>query len=109
MRARQLLLECAGAFIVDGNINDTVLHRKLFDVVSLTHAAHLARIGGKQEDEEELLVETEPCPDAARSVGDVANVIHQQVDQKRGTGLLASHKGGEKSCILWVYLQRKSV
>ncbi|KAJ0717416.1 putative UDP-glucuronate 4-epimerase [Helianthus annuus] len=39
---RQVLLEKSGIFIVEGDINDTVLLNKLFDVVHFTHVMHLA-------------------------------------------------------------------
>jgi len=45
-RARQRLLDRAGVFIVDGDINDAVLLRKLFDVVPFTHVMHLAAQAG---------------------------------------------------------------
>ncbi|MED6135929.1 UDP-glucuronate 4-epimerase 5 [Stylosanthes scabra] len=45
-RARQRLLERAGVFVVDGDINDAALLRKLFDVVPFTHVAHLAAQAG---------------------------------------------------------------
>ncbi|XP_061348208.1 UDP-glucuronate 4-epimerase 5 [Gastrolobium bilobum] len=45
-RARQKLLERAGVFVVDGDINDAALLRKLFDVVPFTHVMHLAAQAG---------------------------------------------------------------
>ncbi|MQM01672.1 hypothetical protein Taro_034434 [Colocasia esculenta] len=45
-RARQLLLERAGVFVVEGDINDATLLRKLFDVVPFTHVMHLAAQAG---------------------------------------------------------------
>ncbi|OIV93940.1 hypothetical protein TanjilG_05643 [Lupinus angustifolius] len=45
-RARQSLLERAGVFVVDGDINDEALLRKLFDVVPFTHVMHLAAQAG---------------------------------------------------------------
>ncbi|XP_010539945.1 PREDICTED: UDP-glucuronate 4-epimerase 5 [Tarenaya hassleriana] len=45
-RARQGLLERTGVFVVDGDINDAVLLRKLFDVVLFTHVMHLAAQAG---------------------------------------------------------------
>ncbi|KAE9614199.1 hypothetical protein Lal_00016800 [Lupinus albus] len=44
--ARQKLLERAGVFVVDGDINDAALLRKLFDVVPFTHVMHLAAQAG---------------------------------------------------------------
>ncbi|KAL6007947.1 UDP-glucuronate 4-epimerase 3 [Asimina triloba] len=44
--ARQALLERAGVFIVDGDVNDAALLRKLFDVVPFTHVMHLAAQAG---------------------------------------------------------------
>ena len=42
-------------------------------------------------------MEIELGPDATRSVGDVGEATHQQVDQKRGTSPPTSHKvGGEE-------------
>ncbi|KAF2313135.1 hypothetical protein GH714_009437 [Hevea brasiliensis] len=41
-RARQKLLERSGVFIVEGDINDMALLKKLFDVVLFTHVMHLA-------------------------------------------------------------------
>ncbi|MQM16386.1 hypothetical protein Taro_049342 [Colocasia esculenta] len=45
-RARQALLERAGVFVVEGDINDGALLRKLFDVVPFTHVLHLAAQAG---------------------------------------------------------------
>uniref|UniRef100_A0A1D1YRJ1 UDP-glucuronate 4-epimerase n=1 Tax=Anthurium amnicola TaxID=1678845 RepID=A0A1D1YRJ1_9ARAE len=45
-RARQLLLERAGVFVVEGDVNDAALLRKLFDVVPITHVMHLAAQAG---------------------------------------------------------------
>ncbi|KAI9082698.1 hypothetical protein K1719_035272 [Acacia pycnantha] len=45
-RARQKLLDRAGVFIVEGDINDSVLLHKLFDVVMFTHVMHLAAQAG---------------------------------------------------------------
>ncbi|GMH22517.1 hypothetical protein Nepgr_024360 [Nepenthes gracilis] len=45
-RARQALLERSGVFIVEGDINDQVLLKKLFDVVPFTHVMHLAAQAG---------------------------------------------------------------
>ncbi|CAH8337177.1 unnamed protein product [Eruca vesicaria subsp. sativa] len=45
-RARQGLLERSGVFVVEGDINDAVLLRKLYDVVLFTHVMHLAAQAG---------------------------------------------------------------
>ncbi|KAI4327080.1 hypothetical protein L6164_019581 [Bauhinia variegata] len=45
-RARQKLLERAGVFVVEGDINNSVLLQKLFDVVPFTHVMHLAAQAG---------------------------------------------------------------
>ncbi|EHA8590916.1 UDP-glucuronate 4-epimerase 3-like [Cocos nucifera] len=45
-RARQALLERAGVFVVEGDVNDALLLRKLFDVVPFTHVMHLAAQAG---------------------------------------------------------------
>ncbi|KAL1830232.1 hypothetical protein ACET3Z_008644 [Daucus carota] len=45
-RARQALLERSGIFIVEGDINDMVLLKKLFDVVAFSHVMHLAAQAG---------------------------------------------------------------
>ncbi|GAB2230874.1 hypothetical protein Droror1_Dr00015169 [Drosera rotundifolia] len=45
-RARQALLERSGLFIVEGDINDHALLRKLFEVVPFTHVMHLAAQAG---------------------------------------------------------------
>ncbi|KAL1331327.1 hypothetical protein HN51_048589 [Arachis hypogaea] len=45
-RARQALLERTGVFIVEGDINDEALLRKLFEVVPFTHVMHLAAQAG---------------------------------------------------------------
>ncbi|OWM64931.1 hypothetical protein CDL15_Pgr028649 [Punica granatum] len=45
-RARQALLEKAGVFIVEGDINDEALLRKLFELVPFTHVMHLAAQAG---------------------------------------------------------------
>ncbi|KAJ3684512.1 hypothetical protein LUZ61_013676 [Rhynchospora tenuis] len=45
-RARQAFLEKAGVFVVEGDINDAALLKKLFDVVPFTHVAHLAAQAG---------------------------------------------------------------
>ncbi|AES87335.1 putative UDP-glucuronate 4-epimerase [Medicago truncatula] len=45
-RARQALLERTGVFIVEGDINDAALLRKLFEVVPFTHVMHLAAQAG---------------------------------------------------------------
>lgn len=45
-RARQARLERSGVFIVEGDINDAALLRKLFEVVAFTHVMHLAAQAG---------------------------------------------------------------
>lgn len=45
-RARQMVLQDAGVFVVEGDINDATLLRKLFDVVAFTHVMHLAAQAG---------------------------------------------------------------
>ncbi|XP_022923439.1 UDP-glucuronate 4-epimerase 3 [Cucurbita pepo subsp. pepo] len=45
-RARRKLLDRAGVFVVEGDINDSELLRKLFDVVAFTHVMHLAAQAG---------------------------------------------------------------
>ncbi|XP_058763864.1 UDP-glucuronate 4-epimerase 5-like [Vicia villosa] len=45
-QARKKLLERAGVFVVDGDINDGRLLKKLFDVVPFTHVMHLAAQAG---------------------------------------------------------------
>ncbi|KAL6953849.1 UDP-glucuronate 4-epimerase 3 [Sarracenia purpurea var. burkii] len=45
-RARQKLSERAGVFIVEGDINDSDLLHKLFDVAPFTHVIHLAAQAG---------------------------------------------------------------
>lgn len=45
-RARQTLLERSGIFIVEGDINDFALLKKLFEVVPFTHVMHLAAQAG---------------------------------------------------------------
>ncbi|KAG9156897.1 hypothetical protein Leryth_015502 [Lithospermum erythrorhizon] len=45
-RARQALLERAGVYIVEGDINDEKLLRRLFDIVAFTHVMHLAAQAG---------------------------------------------------------------
>ncbi|KAE8727509.1 UDP-glucuronate 4-epimerase 5 [Hibiscus syriacus] len=45
-RARQALLDRSGVFIVEGDINDSTLLRKLFEVVAFTHVMHLAAQAG---------------------------------------------------------------
>lgn len=45
-RDRQALLERSGVFVVDGDINDGALLRKLFDVVPFSHVMHLAAQAG---------------------------------------------------------------
>ncbi|CAI8600763.1 unnamed protein product [Vicia faba] len=45
-RARQALLERTGVYIVEGDINDAALLRKLFEVVPFTHVMHLAAQAG---------------------------------------------------------------
>ncbi|KAJ8632237.1 hypothetical protein MRB53_025573 [Persea americana] len=45
-RDRQALLERSGVFVVDGDINDAGLLRKLFDVVAFSHVMHLAAQAG---------------------------------------------------------------
>ncbi|XP_062029324.1 UDP-glucuronate 4-epimerase 3-like [Rosa rugosa] len=45
-RDRQKLLERNGVFVVEGDINDASLLRKLFDVVPFTHVMHLAAQAG---------------------------------------------------------------
>ncbi|KAJ8447339.1 hypothetical protein Cgig2_013116 [Carnegiea gigantea] len=45
-RARQALLERSGVFIVEGDINDEALLKKLFEVVPFTHVMHLAAQAG---------------------------------------------------------------
>ena len=45
-RDRQKLLERTGIFVVEGDINDTSLVSKLFEVVPFTHVMHLAAQAG---------------------------------------------------------------
>ena len=40
-RARQALLEYWGVFIVEGDINDMTLLKKLFELATFTHILHL--------------------------------------------------------------------
>ena len=41
-QARQALLEYSGVFIIEGDINDMMLLKKLFELVTFTHVLHLA-------------------------------------------------------------------
>ncbi|XP_072956992.1 UDP-glucuronate 4-epimerase 3-like [Typha angustifolia] len=45
-RAREAVLDRAGVFVVEGDVNDAALVRKLFDVVPFTHVMHLAAQAG---------------------------------------------------------------
>lgn len=45
-KSRQALLERSGIFIVEGDINDEALLKKLFEVVKFTHVMHLAAQAG---------------------------------------------------------------
>ncbi|CAA3002629.1 UDP-glucuronate 4-epimerase 3 [Olea europaea subsp. europaea] len=45
-RARQALLERTGIYIVEGDINDVALLKKLFDIAGFTHVMHLAAQAG---------------------------------------------------------------
>ncbi|XP_065859380.1 UDP-glucuronate 4-epimerase 3 [Euphorbia lathyris] len=45
-RARQALLERSGIYIVEGDINDGALLKKLFEIVPFTHVMHLAAQAG---------------------------------------------------------------
>ncbi|XP_022152762.1 UDP-glucuronate 4-epimerase 3 [Momordica charantia] len=45
-RDRRKLLDRAGVFVVEGDINDSELLHKLFDVVAFTHVMHLAAQAG---------------------------------------------------------------
>nr|AZA15162.1 UDP-glucuronate 4-epimerase [Lycium barbarum] len=45
-RARQKLLENNGVFVIEGDINDNHLLKKLFDIVKFTHVVHLAAQAG---------------------------------------------------------------
>ncbi|KAL3645227.1 UDP-glucuronate 4-epimerase 3 [Castilleja foliolosa] len=45
-RARQMRLVKAGVFVIEGDINDTALLSKLFDIVPFTHVMHLAAQAG---------------------------------------------------------------
>ncbi|XP_047315643.1 UDP-glucuronate 4-epimerase 2 [Impatiens glandulifera] len=45
-RARQSLLDRSGIFIVEGDLNDLNLLKKLFEVVAFTHVMHLAAQAG---------------------------------------------------------------
>ncbi|KAL8500385.1 hypothetical protein ACS0TY_020111 [Phlomoides rotata] len=45
-RARQSLLERSGVYIVEGDINDVSLLKKLFNIVPFTHVMHLAAQAG---------------------------------------------------------------
>lgn len=44
--SRKSLLDRTGVFVVEGDINDADLLRKLFDVVAFTHVMHLAAQAG---------------------------------------------------------------
>ncbi|KAK4764594.1 hypothetical protein SAY86_025684 [Trapa natans] len=45
-KARKALLQSQGVFVVEGDINDSHLLAKLFDVVAFTHVMHLAAQAG---------------------------------------------------------------
>ncbi|CAA2975834.1 UDP-glucuronate 4-epimerase 3 [Olea europaea subsp. europaea] len=45
-RARQAHLERPGVYIVEGDINDVILLKKLFNIVPFTHVMHLAAQAG---------------------------------------------------------------
>ncbi|KAM3340631.1 UDP-glucuronate 4-epimerase 2 [Capsicum chinense] len=45
-RARQKLLEEKGVFVIEGDINENKLLKKLFDIVAFTHVMHLAAQAG---------------------------------------------------------------
>ncbi|PKI42369.1 hypothetical protein CRG98_037247 [Punica granatum] len=45
-KARKAMLQDHGVFVVEGDINDTRLLAKLFDVVAFTHVMHLAAQAG---------------------------------------------------------------
>uniref|UniRef100_A0A0V0IGU0 UDP-glucuronate 4-epimerase n=1 Tax=Solanum chacoense TaxID=4108 RepID=A0A0V0IGU0_SOLCH len=45
-RARQELLERSGVYIVEADINDATLLKKLFEIVAFTHVMHLAAQAG---------------------------------------------------------------
>ncbi|XP_074263185.1 UDP-glucuronate 4-epimerase 2-like [Silene latifolia] len=45
-KARKNLLEKSGIFIVEGDINDSILMKKLFEVVAFSHVMHLAAQAG---------------------------------------------------------------
>ena len=45
-RSRQALLERSGVFIVEGDINDMTLLKKLFELMTFTHVLHLAAQAG---------------------------------------------------------------
>ncbi|GKC49637.1 NAD-dependent epimerase/dehydratase [Tanacetum coccineum] len=45
-RARQALLERSGVYVVEGDINDVALLKKLFELVSFSHVMHLAAQAG---------------------------------------------------------------
>ncbi|KAM0072458.1 putative UDP-glucuronate 4-epimerase [Helianthus debilis subsp. tardiflorus] len=45
-RSRQALLERSGIFIVEGDINDDTLLKKLFELIPFTHVMHLAAQAG---------------------------------------------------------------
>ncbi|KAL1531498.1 UDP-glucuronate 4-epimerase 3 [Salvia divinorum] len=45
-RSRRMLLDRAGVFVVEGDINDATLLNKLFDIVAFTHVMHLAAQAG---------------------------------------------------------------
>ena len=45
-QARQALLKYSGVFIIEGDINDMMLLKKLFELVTFTHVLHLAAQAG---------------------------------------------------------------
>ncbi|KAK4350758.1 hypothetical protein RND71_030071 [Anisodus tanguticus] len=45
-RARQKLLETNGVFVIEGDINDNHIMKKLFEMVAFTHVMHLAAQAG---------------------------------------------------------------
>ncbi|OAE34631.1 hypothetical protein AXG93_167s1420 [Marchantia polymorpha subsp. ruderalis] len=45
-RARQALLEKQGVFVIEGDINDAALLKKLFELITFTHVMHLAAQAG---------------------------------------------------------------
>ncbi|KAL0304152.1 UNVERIFIED_CONTAM: UDP-glucuronate 4-epimerase 3 [Sesamum radiatum] len=90
-RARQKLLERAGVFVVEGDINDTALLNKLFDIVAFTHVMHLAAQAGVR------YAMKNPASYVHSNIAGLVNLFEKKIETDQPASLYAAtKKAGEE-------------